>query len=318
MSTTTVISQAPVDSEITSKDWLLVALPGIIWGASFLFIAEGLHAVGPNGITFIRIAVGCLTLSMFPAARKSVAREAWPAIALLGVIWFAFPLTMFPYAEQRVSSALTGMLNAVTPLSTAIVAAVIAQALPARKVLAGLAVGMFGAGLVAWPSFGEGHSSAIGVLLILVAVLSYGFALNLARPLQQKHGALAVIVRAQAIAAILTAPLGLKEIAVAHWSIKPVLALLTLGALGTGAAFAFIGMAAARVGATRASAAAFLIPPVALLLGVVVLGEHVAVLSVIGSAVCVAGAWMIRPQQTPATAKDTVAPQLDRCVPARG
>jgi drug/metabolite transporter (DMT)-like permease len=313
------MSTTPVPSPtVTSKDWLFVALPGMIWGASFLFIAEGLNAVGPNGITFIRILVGCLTLSMFPAARKSISREAWPAIALLGVIWFAFPLTMFPYAEQRVSSALTGMLNAVTPLSTAVVAAVIARALPSRKILGGLAVGMFGTVLVALPSFGEGHSSAIGVLMILVAVLSYGFALNLARPLQQRHGALPVIVRAQAIAALLTAPLGMKEIAVAHWSPKPVLALLALGALGTGAAFAFIGMAAARVGATRASAAAFLIPPVALLLGVVVRGEHVAALSVVGSAICVAGAWMIRPQQTPAPAKETITPQLDRCVPARG
>lgn len=318
MSTTTVTSPAPATPEITSKDWLLVALPGIIWGASFLFIAEGLHAVGPNGITFIRIAVGCLTLSLFPGARKSVAREAWPAIALLGVIWFAFPLTMFPYAEQRVTSALTGMLNPVTALTTAIVATVIARALPSKKVLAGLGVGLFGTVLVALPSFGEGHSSAIGVLMILVAVLSYGFALNLARPLQQRHGALSVIMRAQAVAAVLTAPLGLKEIAVAHWSPKPVLALLTLGVLGTGAAFALIGMAAARVGATRASAAAFLIPPVALLLGVLVRGEHVALLSVVGSAVCVAGAWMIRPQQTPAAVKAPVAPQLDRCVPARG
>jgi len=318
MSTSTVTNPAPVLSEVTSRDWLLVALPGIIWGASFLFIAEGLTAVGPNGITFIRILIGCLTLSLFPAARKPVAREAWPAIALLGVIWFAFPLTMFPYAEQRVSSALTGMLNSVTALTTAIVATVIARKLPTTKVLAGLGVGMFGTVLVALPSFGEGHSSAIGVLMILVALLSYGFALNLARPLQLKHGALPVIVRAQAIAAILTAPLGLKEIAVAHWSPKPVLALLTLGALGTGAAFAFIGMAAARVGATRASAAAFLIPPVALLLGVLVRGEHVAVLSIIGSAICVAGAWMIRPQQTSVPAKAPVAPQYDRCVPARG
>jgi drug/metabolite transporter (DMT)-like permease len=195
---------------------------------------------------------------------------------------------------------------------------VIARALPSRKVLAGLGVGMVGTVLVALPSFGEGHSSAIGVLMILVAVLSYGFALNLARPLQQKHGALSVIVRAQAVAAILTAPLGLKEIAVAHWSPKPVLALLTLGALGTGAAFAFIGMAAARVGATRASAAAFLIPPVALLLGVLVRGEHVAALSIVGSAICVAGAWMIRPQQTQVPAKAPVPPQYDRCVPARG
>src|SRR5919109_2588095 len=111
---------------ISSTDWLLVATPGIIWGASFLFIAEGLRSVAPNGITFIRLFVGFLALAFFPAARKAIDRSAWPGIALLGVIWFAFPLSMFPFAEQRVSSALTGMLNGVSPLFTAIVAALVA------------------------------------------------------------------------------------------------------------------------------------------------------------------------------------------------
>ena len=90
------------------NNWLLVVIPGLIWGASFLFIAEGLQAIGPNGITFIRLFIGFETLALFPASRKAVERSAWPRIALVGVLWFAFPLSMFPFAEQRVSSALTG------------------------------------------------------------------------------------------------------------------------------------------------------------------------------------------------------------------
>ena len=54
-------------------DWALLVVPGVIWGASFLFIAEGLEAVAPNGVTFTRIAIGFLTLSLFPAARRPVA-----------------------------------------------------------------------------------------------------------------------------------------------------------------------------------------------------------------------------------------------------
>lgn len=52
----------------------------------------------------------------------------------------------------------------------------------------GLTLGLIGAGLVAWPTIHEGHSSVVGVSLILAAVISYGFALNLARPLQQQFG----------------------------------------------------------------------------------------------------------------------------------
>ncbi len=104
-------------------DWALLVVPGVIWGASFLFIAEGLTAVEPNGVTFTRIAIGFLTLSLFPSARQPVARADWAGTAALGVLWFAFPLSMFPFAEQHVSSALTGMLNGATPLFVAAVAA---------------------------------------------------------------------------------------------------------------------------------------------------------------------------------------------------
>lgn len=278
--------------------WLVLILPGVIWGASFLFIAEGLEAVGPNGVTFLRILVGFATLALFPKAWKPVPRADWGRVALVGVIWLAFPLSMFPYAEQRVSSALTGMLNGANPLFTAIVAAGLARKAPSRGVIAGLAVGLTGAVLVALPSLGEGKSSMIGVLLILAALVSYGFALNLARPLQQKHGALPVILRAQAVAIILTAPMGLRDVAAAQWSPGPALSILALGVLGTGIAYNLMAVAAGRFGATRASATTFLIPGVALLLGVLLRGERVAMLSVVGGAVCVAGAWLIHTAQT--------------------
>jgi drug/metabolite transporter (DMT)-like permease len=279
---------------LLSADWLLVAIPGLIWGASFLFIAEGLKAIGPSGVAFVRLLIGWATLALFPAARRPVERSAWPAIALVGVLWFAFPLSLFPFAEQRVSSALTGMLNASVPLFTAVVATAIAGRVPERRVLAGLTVGMIGAELVALPTFHEGHSSVMGVLMILAAVISYGFAVNFARPLQQRYGALPVILRAQTVAVILTAPFGMQDVFAARWTPAPIVSLVLLGAFGTGAAFVLLAMAAGRVGATRASSTAFLIPPVALLLGVTVRGEHVPILSICGSAVCVAGAWFMR------------------------
>src|SRR5262245_10457610 len=100
-------------------NWWLIAVPGTIWGASFLFIAEGMRAIGPNGLTFVRILLGFVTLSLFPSARRPVQRSDWKGIMWLGVLWLAFPLSLFPFAEQRVSSALTGMLNGANPLFTA-------------------------------------------------------------------------------------------------------------------------------------------------------------------------------------------------------
>ena len=278
-------------------DWILLIVPGVIWGASFLFIAEGLEAMGPNGVTFTRILVGFLVLALFPGSRRAIRREDWLGTALVGVLWMAFPLSMFPYAERHVSSALTGMLNGAVPLFVAIVAAGVARRWPARGIAVGLAVGLAGGVLMGLPTLGQGRSTAVGVLLILAALVSYGFAVNVARPVQQRNGALPVIWRAQAIALALTAPLGLPELLRAHWSPGPLLSLLALGALGTGAAYVLTVMAVGRVGATKAAATAFLIPPVALLLGVLVRGEHVAALSVLGGVVCLVGAWLMRRAQ---------------------
>ncbi len=281
----------------SAADWLLLLGPGLIWGASFLFIAEGLEAIAPNGLTFARILVGFVTLGLIPGARRPVAREDRGKVALLGLLWLALPLSMFPLAEQRVSSALTGMMNGANPLFVAIVAAAFSRRLPGREVLVGLAVGLLGTVLVALPSLRLGGSSLDGVLLILVGVTCYGFALNLARPLQQRSGVLPVIWRAQGWALLMTAPLGIPELLRAHWTPGPLLSVLALGALGTGVAYVLLAVAAGRVGATRAAATTFLIPGVALVLGAVVRAEHVATLSILGGAVCVGGAWLMRRAQ---------------------
>ena len=274
-------------------DWALLVVPGVIWGASFLFIAEGLEAVSPNGVTFTRIAIGFLTLSLFPSARKPVARADRAGTAALGVLWLAFPLSMFPFAEQHVSSALTGMLNGATPLFVAAVASLLAHRLPERGIIAGLLVGFGGAVVMALPALG-GASSAFGVALIMAALISYGIALNIARPLQQRNGAIPVIWRALAVALILTAPLGLPEVLKGDWSLRPALALLALGAGGTAIATVVAATAAGRLGATKASATAFLIPVVALILGVVIRHERVSAISLVGAAICLLGAAVIR------------------------
>ena len=310
-------SRFPSASQAGTADWLLLLVPGLIWGASFLFIAEAMRSIGPGGVTFFRILVGFATLSAFPAARRPVNRSDWAAIVSLGVLWLALPLSLFPFAEQHVSSALTGMLNGANPLFTAVIAAAIARRALPRRVAAGLAIGMAGTILMAFPASREGHSSAAGIGMILAAIVSYGFALNIARPLQQRNGALPVIWRAQMVALLLTAPLGLPDLVTARWTPGPLVAMLALGALGTGVAHVTISVAAGRLGATRASATTFLIPAVALVLGVFVRNEKVALLSVLGSVVCVAGAWMMRTQSSvQSSVQSAVQAQIE--APAKG
>jgi drug/metabolite transporter (DMT)-like permease len=203
---------------------------------------------------------------------------------------------MFPFAEQHVSSALTGMMNGATPLFVAVVATVLARHLPERGIMAGLLIGFSGAVVMAFPAMG-GSSSAFGIGLIVAAMVSYGVALNVARPLQQRNGAIPVLWRALGVAAILTAPLGLPAVVNGHWSLRPALAMLALGAGGTAIAMVLTLVAAGRIGATKASSTAFLIPVMALILGVVIRHESVTMVSLIGAGICLFGAAVIRDPQ---------------------
>jgi drug/metabolite transporter (DMT)-like permease len=248
----------------------------------------------PSGVAFVRICIGFATLALFPSARKPVARADWGSVAWLGLLWFAFPLSMFPFAEQHVSSALTGMLNGANPLFATLVASYIARRAPSRGVAVGLAVGLAGAILMALPATNEGESSALGIGMILAALVSYGFALSIARSLQQQYGAVPVIWRAQGFAMVLTAPLGIPDLITAHWLVVPLLSLLALGAFGTAIANVLMASAAGHFGAARASGTTFLIPVVALVLGVGLRHERVALLSVAGGLVCLVGAWLMK------------------------
>jgi drug/metabolite transporter (DMT)-like permease len=240
----------------------------------------------------MRVAVGFGVLALFRASRRSIPRSDWPKIALLGLVWMAYPLTMFPYAEQHVSSSVTGMLNGATPLFVAAVASVIARRLPPRRQMLGLFVGSLGVALIALPTLGEGQSSAFGVAQIISALMCYGLALNIAVPLQQRHGALPVLWRTQAVALVLTVPLGLVHLDEVEFAWGPFLAIVALGVLGTSFAYVIAATNAGRLGSTRASVTTYIIPVVSLALGALVRNETVAVLAVLGCAVALFGAWL--------------------------
>jgi len=276
----------------TTTDWLRLAAPGLIWGTSFFFIAEGLEAFPAIMITPMRIAFGFAALACVPASRTPIPRSAWPRIIALAAVWMAVPLSMFPFAEERVSSSVTGMLNGATPLFVATVGALVFHMRPSRAQVTGLIVGFLGVVLIAIPTVTEGKSSVAGILLILLALSCYGFSLNVAMPLQQTYGSLPVLWRAQMVALVMTAPLGFTGITDIDFAWKPLLMVGLLGVFGTGLAYVMTVSNAGRLGATRASVTTYLIPVVALALGAIVRDEKVYALSIAGCAVALVGAYL--------------------------
>ncbi len=297
--TTTAAATTHTQPKMSVADWALLALPGLVWGTSFYFIAEGLEAFPAAVITPLRVGFGALTLGLFPAARKAnIERADMRRILLLGLIWMAIPLSIFPFAEERVSSSVTGMLNGATPLFIAVVAAFMARRLPPRQQIIGVAVGFSGVVLIAVASGSGGDNSWFGIGLIFVALVFYGFSLNLAVPLQQKYGGLPVLWRAQMIAFAMVTPFAIPSVGDIEFAWGPFLAMVALGVFGTALAFVVMASNAGRLGSTRASVSVYIVPVVSLLLGALVRHETVAVLAIVGCAIAILGAYLTNRSRT--------------------
>jgi drug/metabolite transporter (DMT)-like permease len=273
-------------------EWSLLAAIGLMWGSSFIFVAEGLEAFEPALVTLIRIALGTATVALMKRARRPVAREDWGRLALLGLIWMAAPLLLFPIAQQWINSSLAGMLNGAMPLFAALTAALLLRRAPRAVQIVGLILGFTGVAAIAWPAVRGASVTALGALLVILATVLYGIAANMAVPLQQKYGALPVVLRAQMVALVAILPFGLAAVPGSTFQWSSALAMVPLGAGGTGLAFLAMATLVGRAGATRGAVAIYFIPVVATILGIVVRNEAVELLQLGGLALVLVSAWL--------------------------
>lgn len=306
---------APTGSEDTGAgfgpvEWLLTLGMALVWGSSFLLIAIAIDDVETPLVPFARVGFGALALVFVPAARRMLPRHELPRVVFLGLVWMAIPFLLFPMAEETTSSAVAGMINGALPVMTVAVTAIWTRTAPSRFRVLAVLVGFTGIALISFGSIGvSGGADARGIVLLLLAITCYAVAVNVSTPLQRRYGALPVILNVQAAALLWTAPAGIEAVAGSTFTVEAVLALVVLGAVGTGVAFALYGMLLARTGPVRGMIGVFFTPIVATVLGVFVRSEPLALLSVAGMGVVIAGAVMTsRP--------DRVALVADAGVPA--
>jgi drug/metabolite transporter (DMT)-like permease len=283
----------------TPADWGLFMALALIWGSSFLFIAIGLDAFHPGVVTLLRVALGASFLALIPKTRSvRVDRADLGRIAALAALWVAVPFTLFPIAQQWIDSAVAGMLNGATPVFTALVAAFLFRSVPGPLQVVGLAVGLAGTIAIGLPSAGSGSTAVVGVALVILATVCYAVSLNMVPPLQQKYGSLPLMARVQWMAVLMVLPFGLVGWGDSSFAWPSMLAVAAIGILGTGLAFVLMGTLAGSVGATRSSFLTYLIPVVALVLGVAFRGERVSALSVAGVGLVILGAVLASRRET--------------------
>lgn len=274
--------------------WLLIILLGAVWGGSFFFNAILIREISPLWVSAGRVAIGAAICWVYFLAMRKKLPSGWSIYAqlgFLGLLNYAIPFALFPYAEQTVASGLVGVVNGLTPMSTVIVSQLWPGGEKAtwNKVV-GVAIGFTGAVILALPSLGSGASAQVlGLIAALAATLCYALTLNYARRFRDIDSAV-VATCSLTGAALISVPIaliftGLPIITRAEtWG-----ALFAIAAFSTSFSFLLVYWLLPRVGATNLSLNTFITPISAILLGVLVLHERFDFVHVIGMLVIFVG-----------------------------
>jgi len=279
-------------------EWGLSSILSLTWGSSFLLIAVAIDHLDPSLVPFGRSLVGAATLAWIRGSRDPIPRNHWPRIAVLGLVWMALPFWLFPLAEQTVTSGVAGMMNGGLPVVTALVTALWVRRVPSKQRVIAILLGFVGITTIAAPAIysvsqtGERVADLRGIIFLLIAVICYAVATNIARPLQAQYSPARLLVRVQLASALWALPVAAFGFTNSSFSLTALTALVMLGVIGTGLAFVAFGVLLERTGITRAMIPTYFTPVVGLFLGAVFRDEHIAMLSVVGMLIVILSAWM--------------------------
>ncbi|KKB09551.1 DMT family transporter [Devosia chinhatensis] len=276
------------------RDWALIIMLGAIWGCSFVFNAILIREIGPLWVTSLRVGIGALGCWAFLLAlRKPIPREPrlWLQLGALGVIAYAVPFALFPLAQAHLASGIAAIINALTPMVTAIVSHFwIGGEKATRTKFTGVLIGFAGAAILVSPALASGGSSQLwAVAACLGATLCYALSLNITRSYRHvEPTAFAAI--ALTVAAVIAIPLALLAEGLPvmtrpeSWG-----AALAIGLLSTAFTFQIMYRILPRVGATNFATTTFIAPISALIIGVSVLGETILPIQLLGMLVIFLG-----------------------------
>lgn len=271
---------------------MLFALAAL-WGASFMFIKIGDRELHPFTLVGFRMTLGALTLVPIVlatvGARRALTelRAAAGPLAVTGLINSAIPILAITWAETRIDSGLTAIIQASAPLFTALLALRFSRDEQVRgSRLVGLFVGFAG---VAFLVGGKPSGELVAGLAVVFSAFCYAAAgiyagrrLKGVSPLVTAFGTLSV-------AALATLPPGLFQLPDHATGWKVTASVLTLGIAGTGLAYILYYGLLAGAGASRAILITYLVPLFAVVYGAVLLGEPVTAATVGGLALVLTG-----------------------------
>jgi drug/metabolite transporter (DMT)-like permease len=280
----------------------------------------GLECLDPVQIAALRILSGALVVTALlhvRGGRLPVAPRVWGHLLVTGFLLATLPFTLFALAETRVSSALAGIGNATTPIATVLAVLVM---LPGERAtgrrLAAIGIGFVGVVTIMQPWTATDRPDLVGFAMALAGGACYGVGWTYNRRFLASAdlGGLSQPAATLLAGLVLMVPLALVHAVVQSrplWAYDlptsgaqpwlPLLAVLVLGVVGTGFAYTLQFDVVRGAGPVVASTITYLIPVVSVLLGELVLGEHLGPAQLVGFAVVLAAAVVVnRPARVPA------------------
>lgn len=296
----TSVSPGPQLHLRAPSDLAYLVLLASIWGSSFLWIKISLRGFSPAQNTVLRLFLGALALVVYAWARGIRLPRGWAIwghLSAVAGVASVLPYLLFAVAEQRVDSAVAGVLNATTPLFTAVVAASAGLERVNGRKLAGLVLGFIGVLLVFAPWQSGSQMMSWSGLACLGAAACYALGYVYTARFISNRGlsplplAAGQMISASVLSLVLIPLLGWPA---PVWRTDAVIATVVLGALGTGIAIVINYRLIANTGASGAALVTYLIPVVAVTVGAVTLGERITPNILIGAAIVLLGVGITR------------------------
>lgn len=282
---------------VTLRGWLLYGAMAVLWGIPYLFIKEAVDSYSPAAIVAGRTLLGALILLPLALHRRALrpALRVWPWVLAFGAIEMAGPFLLLGHAEQTLPSGLTGLLVATVPLFAALIALVRGDRgvlAPARAI--GLGMGFAGVALIVLgPSLdvSDPDRALLAVGQVLLVALLYAIAPFIIATKLANVPSLGTITLALLAVGVFYLPIALLT---QHDlpTLRATGSLVALGILCTALAFIAFFALIREVGPVRAPLFTYVNPIVAILLGVLLLGEPLSPGLLAGFPLVVVGCWL--------------------------
>lgn len=277
----------------------------VCWASAFVAIRHLGEEVGAGALTIGRLGIAAIVLGVmvFRRPRTWPRGWEWPLLITCGVMWFGIYNLALNEAERRIDAGTAAMLIQIGPLLVALLAAVFLDERLTRWLLIGIAFGFAGVAIIALANGRSGDRDLSGVLLTVLAAITYGIGVVCQKPLTRRLHPFEITFLACVIGLLTASPFTGEFVdLVRHGSADSWLWILYLGVFPTALAFSTWAYALTHMDAGRLAITTFLVPVIAVALAAVLLGETPPLLAYLGGALCVAGVLISRRRPSPDSA----------------